>query len=394
LADLLDKAGFGVGFVLYDRDEISSFPTVYETAVLSRYPASVVRYNVRMPDSGLLKAFREAIMAASRSYLHAELPIVYLQTDAILSFVPPEFKVIITHHSPFVDGVCEGIGESSARRAFEWDHPKMDFLRSMQRRGLSIVRTRSNVRCLEISSLQETFLRQSLISEEQIFRIPPPVGGHVQHNLLPRELVDAVNEASRTQVLTAVTVVSRFDFFKNIDLFVDACVGGMRRGIVGMAIIVGGDEVDVERERLFASVPHALQPRFVFTKRLARSSIVGGLFPALVDSGVFVCTSRYDLVPYTVLEASSSGLCTFVPDSELVGAREYIPRRYRFRPDVEGLVSLLQTAFDDQNFRRAFRPTAQKIRSMVSDQMVMSEFGRLWSSMLLGHGRPLDLPRA
>jgi glycosyltransferase involved in cell wall biosynthesis len=383
LAGLLARAGWGVSFVLYERDDSCNTPEIYRTRVVQRYQASVLRYNIRMPHTGLMEALRHAInISASREggRADADLPLVYLQTDVLIPFVPPEFNVLITHHAPFVDAVCYSLGENQARRAFEWDHPKMDSLRAQQQQGLSILRERTNIRCLEISTLQEEFLRQSMVPASKISRIAPPVGGFTPKVPLPAELTSALQSVSKDSMLTVMTAVSRFDLFKNIDLLVNACVHGMRQGTVRKAIIIGGSDADAERARLRDSVPSSLRSSFTFVKRLSHAAVVGNAFPALACSGVFVCTSRYDLVPLTVLEASRSGLCTLIPDSRLVGASEYIPEEYRFQPDVDGLASLLRSVSEDRNLLKSFESTAQEINSMVSDETVLSDFSRVCSS--------------
>jgi len=383
LADLLVRAGFRVSFVLYERDDSSVAPEVRQATVVRKYQAAVLRYNVRMPHASLLEALRHAITTSSSRKLGRagnELPIVYLQTDVLLPFVPPEFNVLITHHAPFVDAVCNILGESSARRAFEWDHPKMDSLREQQRQGLLILRERANIRCLEVSGLQEEFLRQSMVPASKVSRMSPPIGGNPPMAAPPAELASVLQSISKSSMLTVMTAVSRLDFFKNIDLLVHACVHGMRQGIVGAAIIVGGGDADAERARLRDSVPPSLRPRFTFIKRLSHAAVVGNLFPALARSGVFVCTSRYDLVPFTALEASRSGLCALIPDSRQVGAAEYIPEEYRFAPDVDGLVSLLRRVSEDGELLRSFEFTATKISSMVSDEVILSDFSRVCAS--------------
>ena len=378
LSKLFVGANFRVSFVLYHRDDSLTSPYVYRTTILDRYPAAVLRYNINMPASNVTHGMYDAIMAASsagKDWRATRLPLIYIQTDALLPFVPTGFKVIITHHSPFVDAVCSSLDEASARRAFEWDHPKMDFLREMQRRSIPILRQRPDVRCLEISNLQEQFLLKSSIPPGKMYRLPPPIGGFTHKVAPPPELMKVLQAPRDGSKLTVMTAVSRLDFFKNVDLFVDACIASMEREIVGNAIIIGGDADDVERTRLEHRVPSLLKPRFSFVKRLSRAAIVGNVFPALARSGgVFVCTSRYDLVPYTVLEASRCRLCTLIPDTGLVGASEYIPPKYQFDPDVASLVSLLHSLSTDSSYLYAFESTAMMVDILLSDETVMTAF--------------------
>lgn len=385
LAHLLSSRGTHVGFALYERDESIESPLVSTCSVLERYPAAVLKYNAGLPDVWTTNSMREAIMEAaqpSSTVTDDTSPLIYSQTDALLPYIPAEFDVIITHHSPFVTAVRSKVGDELARKAFEWDHPKADFLHRMQTRAIDIIRTRETIHCLEISCLQEEFLRKSGVSEDRIHRMSPPVGTGQSAGSIPNELQTTLSTHGDSNALIALTAVSRLDQFKNVELFVSGAVKSLQERTLGRAIVVGGETVDPARERLLSMIPSELRERFTFVERLPHAALVGTLFPLLAGRAVFVCTSRYDLVPYTVLEAARSGLCTLVPCSGAVGAAEYFPSDYQFDAHPEGLVRILRRISTSPSLLLQFEETARYISAISSNKTVLDEFDGACSALL------------
>ncbi|GAA4232449.1 hypothetical protein GCM10022254_32340 [Actinomadura meridiana] len=142
-------------------------------------------------------------------------------------------------------------------------------------------------------------------------------------------------------------------------------------------IVIGGSTDDPDRQRLRSSLPAELAKSYLFLEKLPRQLLVNGLFPYLVSNTtatIFVCSSRYDLVPYTVLEAARSGLCTIVPSGGLVGASEYLPTEYQFRPTPSGLASRISALTSDDDLSLNFRPVAESIHRDTGDDAFMKAF--------------------
>lgn len=372
-AEILGATGARIGFILYDRCEEATAPVVDQTAVLGRFPGAVLRFHFRMEPALLVGAFREAVAVASEG---PRAPVLYLQTSAVLPYVPPELDVVVTHHSPFVANVAEVLGPAGARAAFEWDHPKTDHLARMQAEGLALAAGSGNVRCGEISAIQETYLLGRSVDPDRVSRLPQPLGGRCEAAPLPDAVAAAVEGRSRGRLI-AVTAVSRLDYFKNVELFVEGAVEGLRRGALAKAVMIGGFPYEEGCERLRALVPCELHESFVFSPRVARAALVGSLFAQLASYGVFVCSSRFDLVPYTALEAARSGLCTVVPDTGNVGAAEYLPENFQFPPSAEGLGDLFARLAGDGGELARFAETGDAVRAGTSDAAFAHAFERL-----------------
>jgi glycosyltransferase involved in cell wall biosynthesis len=372
VASLLRRLGQRVGFVLYRRRDGLAVPRVEERSVLDTYPAAELYYDPRTEAAvraGLSRAVRS--VAGSWGPIRRDSghlgPLVYLQTPVLLPYLERGPDVLVTHHGPFVPDVREALGLERAREAFDWDHPKADFLARMQARALQVVKHRDAVHCGEISDLQVRFLRRAGVPPWRIHRLPPPVAAEKGLSSVPDELRDLVGRLTARGSPVAVTAVARLDSFKNVELFVLGCVLALRQRTIAGALVVGGLPHEPERDRLAALVPPDLSGLVRFLPRQPRAAVAGWLFPALAERGVFACTSRFDLVPYTVLEAARAGLTTLVPDSPYVGAAAYLPERYRFRPDPHGLAAAFRDVGLGPSLSEGFADVARRIAASTSD---------------------------
>ena len=401
VADLLRSRGANVGFLLYHRTDGISHPVVEKERVVSDFPGVRFRFHFEMDRSALVRAYRSAVDLVSRGWAEGgddAPPLLYHQTSVLLPFTPPELDGVVTHHSPFVEDVVAAIGESGAKRAFDWDHPKADLLARMQAEGIAVVANRRNVRCAEISPIQERFLRRRGVPAHRISSLPQPLegggDGAVSHEgvaaieaLIARTDAAAAMAGGR-RPLVAVTAVSRLDYFKNVELFVEGCCRSLARGDIRNAVVVGGFERDEERDRLTAMIPNEWKDAFLFEPRMPRAALVGALFPRLAGRGVFVCSSRFDLVPYTALEAARTGLCTVAPDNGTVGAASYLPRAYTFAPTADGMAEILHTLASESWALRRFDETALRIRSATSDRAFAAAFEEIGRLLRDEHSAP------
>ncbi len=384
-AAALSAAGASVGFVLYRRDEACDTPFISQRLIPTGYRGVVVRFHFGMREDVVARAFHEAVVRAAVS----ASPVLYLQTSVLLPFLPPEYDIAITHHSPFVEDVIARIGATAARRAFDWDHPKTAHLRRFQERAVQALLERHNVICLEISVLQYRYLVSKGVPLSRVRRLPPPVSGRRGSDVrcLPEPLAGFLRERG-PQGLVAITAVARLDYFKNIELFVEGCGLAIGDGHLDRALVVGGFELDPERERLKSLVPPDISDRILLTPRIGHDVLAESLFPALAGAGIFVCTSRFDLVPYTVLEAARVGLATAVPDHGNVGAAEYLPTEFLYSGSRESLAVLLAGIAADPGMLVDFGSTARAIAELTSDEAFVGVFRGLSRAK----GRPRGSP--
>jgi glycosyltransferase involved in cell wall biosynthesis len=108
--------------------------------------------------------------------------------------------------------------------------------------------------------------------------------------------------------------------------------------------------------------------------RQRRDLVAGWLFPALAGRGIFVCTSRFDLVPYTALEAARAGLATLVPDTGRVGAAEYLSPGYLFRPEPTELCAAIERTINSAAVATGFAPIARAVAAGTGDDAVAAAY--------------------
>lgn len=368
-ADILSAHGARVSFILYERVDGIGAPKLRCHEILGQFPAVTVSFHFDMEAETLTRAFREAVCTVSGRRSDSS-PLVYYQTSAVLPFAPIEFDCVVTHHSPFVLHVADVIGWPLTHKAFEWDHAKVEHLLHVQEEGLAIVRARDRIICAEISPLQVQWLQAEGVPPERIVALAQPLACPLQPASLPAALVELLG----TSGLIAVTAVSRLDDFKNVELFVRGSCLALENGDLARAAVIGGFPRDVERERLRALVPSRFRETFLFEPRISHAALAGHLFHDLAGRAVFVCSSRFDLVPYTALEAARAGLCTVVADVQSVGARAYLPERYRFRPTPEELAACLKRFRHEPTELGGFERTGLQIRRATSDEAFLSGF--------------------
>jgi hypothetical protein len=100
-----------------------------------------------------------------------------------------------------------------------------------------------------------------------------------------------------------------------------------------------------------------------------------GMFAALETRGIFVCSSRFDVVPYTALEALRSGLMTVAPRSSFVGVAEYLPAKYCYEASPEGLGTLLKEHARTRNSGDSdFVELVRSVRHLTSDESFVGKF--------------------
>ncbi len=350
------------GFILYKRDNTIEDPIVEKGRVLNLYNSLTIKFNFNMPEA-VLKTYFD--MAIKELITEDKQPTIYLQTNVLLKFIPENYNTILTHHGPFSENVETALGEKDARLAFDWDHTKFDFLKLWQEIGVNEIKRRPNVICLETSRIQSSYLAKAGVSAKKIKDILPPldcIDGFQSNSNPPYKIKRFIDEDN---VHIVFTVVSRFDHFKNIDLFIEASIKLMALNDDVKILVIGDSDESEMRGRYYAMIPEHLRHRFLLHPKISRRDLVNVVFPRLRPKGIFVCTSRYDLTPYTVLESIRSGIVTLVPYSQFVGVSYLIPRKYTFS-SLDSLVNSLVnfiSSKSDEDFNRFAADINQKTRS-------------------------------
>lgn len=116
--------------------------------------------------------------------------------------------------------------------------------------------------------------------------------------------------------------VGMFSAFKNVELLISGCVQARKRG-VPLRILVAGDSPDdgVAQKALRARVPREHRAEFLAVGKLSKAHLYA-LFSLARPNGI-VCSSRYETLGITPLEAALSGVCTLMPDTAEISEENF-----------------------------------------------------------------------
>ncbi|MEO1308100.1 MAG: hypothetical protein AAFV38_09265, partial [Pseudomonadota bacterium] len=239
MASLFESCGIRPLFLYYGREQSRETPVVEKETLLG-YESVTVRFDFGMAQQDKERAFAQGLDALN---LNWDESIIYSQSIAVADFFPDYAPMVVTNHSPFVESVFQALGPEMGRRAFDWDHPKADFLLVRQGEALSALAKRPNVSFAEISHIQLRYLRGLGFDEARLIALPPGVGRRPVPNdeLLPDQIKKLTKDVHGK---CALFPVSRFDYFKDVDFFMDAAAIAMENGTIATTILVGSEPDD------------------------------------------------------------------------------------------------------------------------------------------------------
>ncbi|WP_147395108.1 glycosyltransferase [Azospirillum cavernae] len=366
--------GHSVALIRYRRDEDALTPNITE----ANWDDSIgyrFCFNYSMSRKLVIDRMAEAIRLLQAAYPFEDLIYIYTQTPTLSMFIPDGIPIIVTNHGPFVCDVELRIGADAARKAFNWEHEKFDHLKQVQSEGLEWIRRNHRSYCAEISPLQLAYVRGSGFEKNRIGRLPPPLE---RNTIIPRSelnhLQSQILDRCKTKKKIALTVVSRLDYFKRVELFVDGACEALRDKVIDFAIIIGGEDVDCERHTLKTRVPNEMRESVYFVPRQANNWINNNLYVSLLCNSVFVCTSRFDLVPYTILEAARAGILVLACNSKNVGAVEWLFDCQLFEETPEGISERLNWAFSSTDAAEIRYESSSRLREATSWKAFGSAF--------------------
>jgi glycosyltransferase involved in cell wall biosynthesis len=333
----LRSANIPVTMVLYRRKAGLRTPRM-EPIVRNNIRCVEIWFDFDMDDSQVQSIIASAAMHLVPIDRDSRPPILYYQTDTLLRFHPPYLPACVTHHAPFFEDFTNHFSESAACTAFG-SAEKAWHLMDQQELGMQVLLKREDIFVIQHSQLQRCHLLKRGISERRIFAVTPPVNPLTSSTT---ELDPAIIKFIQDANILLYTAVARLDYFKRVDLLVDAGVRLMERGLRANVLIIGGDGNDDHlRKALIQNVPRVYLNRFLVTQRLERDQL-HLLFRLARSRSIFVCPSRYETLGITPLEAALSGVCTVISDSTLVEASRFFPPYLKFDPTVDGLVRLIE----------------------------------------------------
>ncbi|KUJ12001.1 uncharacterized protein LY89DRAFT_699975 [Mollisia scopiformis] len=343
---VLQEARLFAGMILYKRDESITTPRLL-THMKSSIPCVTLFFNFLMDWMSIRDALNEATESLTfASYGTKIKAILYHQTDTLLAYNPEWLPSCVTHHGPFCDDFANHFSTEEAAIAFG-SCEKAQHLKTFQRIGLRHLRSAKNMFVLQHSSVQRNYLLRHNVEASRIQKLSPPINIESLPRLPLASTHPKIVEFMHAKPsLLLFTAVARIDFFKNIELFVDASVELVGRGRAVRVLIAGDDEADnSRRQELTDRVPSGIRSEFMVIPKLSKDCLYS-LFDQVADKGVFVCTSRYETLGITPLEASLSGVPTVIANSLNVEASTYYPEEYRFENSITALAGLVEAFLD------------------------------------------------
>ncbi|KAF5878934.1 putative glycosyl transferase protein [Botrytis fragariae] len=318
------------GVILYERVEDINFPVI-TPEIRNSIPCVRLSFNFGMAISMVQNQLSAAAKILSGYQDGSGSSMLYYQTDTLLVYHPKWLPGCVTHHGPFYKDFTKYFSPELAAKAFQ-GFEKAQHLKLQQELNIDHLVHSNNIFVLQHSQLQRNYLIQRGVDPSRLRSLSPPISvkkhtNHTRSNIHKPSLLSLFSDPCRTLIFTAV---ARIDFFKNVDLIIESGVEMLQKGLLVNILIVGGDIHDEQlRLQLLDAVPRAYLPYFMTIPKLPKNELYTLLGDAR-DNGIFVCSSRFETLGITPLEAAIKGVTTLITDSPLVEASNYFPATYRF----------------------------------------------------------------
>jgi glycosyl transferase family 1 len=272
-------------------------------------------------------------------------PVIYHQSNTLLNLTRQDAPFLVTHHGPFASEVCDRFGFAFAVEAFCGGPDKVRHLARAQALGVTHLQQSPRGIAIELSSVQDKVLRHNGVQKRKVFRTPPPI------DLIPPcatpQLTNLPSFAPRSEGnsgrgLHIVSAAARADRFKNLSEVIAAANELTASGMpVWLSLFVGADDEERARTALRVQLSERLRTNALIAPRLSHAGLIE-FFSRRESRAVFVCTSVYETLGITPLEAVLSGVPTLVPDRPgVVGVADYVEPEYRYPTTAGGLVENL-----------------------------------------------------
>ncbi len=366
------------GIILYKRDESINVPVLEEKKELDYYIITL-RFNFNMDSNDIKHAIEQAIFKMYAKHNINHYPIVYYHTDTLMKYHPEYIPSCVTHHGPFVDDFINHYSRSNAYIAYETKE-KTEHLLKFQQEGLDALIKKENTFVLQHSELQKNYILKRGFDGKKIYKISPPRLYNCDNLILPDEIIDFISLNMNQMLL--ISAVARIDYFKNLDLLVRSSLKLLEEGIPIKVLIIGGSKSDSQkRVQLYKIIPNELKDKFLIRESHPQNEMYL-LFKLLSKKAVFVCTSRYETLGITPLEATLSGVYTILPNLKIIEAANYFPEKYKFNPTTLGLAECLKNVYIGNLFSSdsQYNYISQKItinkfeESLMNALKIISEF--------------------
>lgn len=373
---VLEDAGLFGGVILYDRQDHLVAPVV-QLMTKDSTPCVKLSFSFSMNTVQVRYALYASTALLVATFSESLTPMLYYQTDTLLRYHPKRLPYCVTHHGPFYGDFTRHFTRDLAAIAYGSEN-KASHLEATQEEGLRHLKASDRAYVLQHSNKQGEYLMERGIDAMRIRAVNPPIHSmkiYSQHKMGDVEKLTSFSSSKRTLIFTAV---ARLDYFKNVELLIDSAVSLLDRGRSVRLLIVGGEGIlDIASSRLLARVPQKHIAHVKITSKIPKDDMYA-LFEYVQTHGIFVCTSRYETLGITPLEAALSGVTTLMPDCNLVEASRYFPPSYRFDPTVFGLAQVLED-FLRRGLEKSGAELQRFINSLISEERFVYDLLTAWS---------------
>lgn len=333
------------GLVLYCRDEQLATPRCEVEEDWNGAAIVTMYFNFKMDKmqvaTGLQRAFR---LACSKKVTPSH-PVVYYQTDTLLHYHPEGYRFCVTHHGPFASHFAQEYSLDLARLSFGGSQDKAATLCQQQQLGIQRLLQDNQGTILAHSRLQQRILEDAGLNPNRFKYLHPPIGVPPCND--PKLLPPAIQHFIHGADLVLLTAVARLDYFKNVELTIQTGLELLKTNTSARVLVVGDPEADSSRRRaLLEPVPADQHAHFMVVPRLAKDKLYA-LFKAVRRTGVFLCTSRYETLGITPLEAAAAGVVTLVTETPNVEAVSFMPAGCRVPQEAGAIAAKVQAICRD-----------------------------------------------
>lgn len=383
---VLKKADAFIGMILYQKDHSQHHATLTYTTINDAHCA-IISFSDRVSKTLLQDAITKAYIYLAElagCCLSLNTSIFYHQDEKLLEAQPEHITFCITHHVPIVDDVTkyfpkpEDVLDAFGTDTKSWQ--KINDLKTLQAAGLEQLRIRENGFVLQMSDIQGQHFRRSGVDPGRIFPFPPPL----------HAMLTAYEPKSSTKPLVGVTrrhflftAVARLTFFKHVELLINGAILLLQRGLEVSILIAGGDGSQPHSENrasLFGRVPSQFHEHVHIIERIPQEDLYAYFSSSQVQqTGIFVCSSRYETLGMTPLEAALSGVTTVITDTEQVEATRYFPEWSRFDARPEALADRLMDLFQHHDLLTRGQDLKSHIEGTIRERGDFeTEFLKAW----------------
>ncbi|QSZ28523.1 hypothetical protein DSL72_003021 [Monilinia vaccinii-corymbosi] len=374
---VLEDAGVFGGVILYDRQDHLAAPIV-RLVTRDLTPCVKLSFNFGMSTVQVRYALYASTALLVAAFSQSLPPMLYYQTDTLLKYHPRGLPYCVTHHGPFYGDFTRHFTRDLAAIAYG-SEDKASHLEATQEEGLRHLKACDRAYVLQHSNKQGEYLMERGIDPARVRALNPPIHSmRIYHHHHKASSIKALTSFSSSRRILIFTAVARLDYFKNIELLVDSAVSLLNRGRLVRLLIVGGEGTsDTAFAKLISRVPQKHRAQVKITSKIPKDDMYA-LFDFVQTHGIFVCTSRYETLGITPLEAALSGVTTLMPDCDLVEASRYFPSSHRFDLTVSGLSHVLE-GFLRQRLGNAGHELQRFINSLISEERFVCDLLTAWS---------------